>query len=155
MAGKKNLIRILQMTNNKTEKKIEVDDKMVGSYFGVTSYEEFEVYAGPYGRDYAPILGPGFDWIESHPEEWKRQIWEDARERIHQELLGLCPPWYTKDGKVVPFVKNPVTLRDWLSPGKQKVYKLPIDQSRNDILRCYLPTANYKEGQGFCYPPSM
>jgi hypothetical protein len=123
-----------------TETNIEVDDKVVGSYFGVTSYEEFEIYTGPYGRDWESPVGPSFEWREDHPDEWKKQIWENTREQIRKELLGLCKPQYTKDGKVVSSVKKPITFRDWLSLGKQKAYKLPVDPSSKGVREMLIDT---------------
>jgi hypothetical protein len=123
-----------------TEKSVVVDDRMVGSYFGVTSYDEFEIFTGPYGRDYPCHFGESFEWRENHSEECKRQVWEETREQIQDELLGLRDPWYTKDGKVVPFIKKPVTFLDWLRPCKEKVYKLPVDPLSKVVSECLVDT---------------
>jgi len=107
-------------------KYIVVDDSMVRIHFGVSSYEEFDPYTGPFSRMGDSDYDNCRKWIENNPKEHKRNLWEGTRQAIHEELSSgrvkkwtgnIRPNWqYTQDGQVIPSKPVPsghVSYRDY------------------------------------------
>ena len=114
-----------------------VDDSMVGRYFGVSSYEEYQPFVGPFKKVDDHWVLRYYRWIEDNPETYKRQIWESTRRTIQKELQGINLSHFTRDGQVrfqwqLPGVYSPIAP---LMPGD--VIEIPIAPS-NRVARAVL-----------------
>ena len=125
----------LDNTVMSTTKEVIVDDSMVGIHFGVSSYEEFDPYVGPFERTGFSGWDDLNGWIENNPEEHKKNLWDGTRQAIHEELSSgrvkkwtgnIRPIWqYTQDGQVIPSKPVPDTHQSYRDYQGQIVSWIP------------------------------
>ena len=138
-------------------KEVIVDDSMVGIHFGVSSYEEFDPYVGPFERTGFSGWDDFNEWIENNPEEHKKNLWEGTRQVIHEELstgkvhqypMGIALiPCYTHNGQVIPPKPVPDTQQSYRDYQGQIVSFMPDENIvvDDDMVGACFGVKSYKD----------